>query len=63
MANLLESMGQCLWFDVERISRRNLVAVILAGLLVNILYNRYIYFCYNQYLCFVVFLWLVGSYL
>lgn len=36
MSNLVESLQMCMWFDVNIISRRNLLSAVLSSLLVNI---------------------------
>lgn len=36
MSSLLESLQMCMWFDVNIISRRNLLSAVLSSLLVRI---------------------------
>lgn len=37
MSNLIESLQMCMWFDVNIISRRNLMSAVASSILVNIL--------------------------
>lgn len=50
MPNLLESMSMCMWFDVNAISRRNLLSTVVSSVLVII---KITFWMMNHFLMFL----------